>query len=64
VNLLGVDHVALGSDFDGTVTAPIDGSEMAAITQALMDAGADDATIRAVIGENAVRFFLENLPAE
>lgn len=64
VNLLGADHVALGSDFDGTVTTPIDGSEMAAITQALIDAGADDATIRAVMGENAVRFFLENLPAE
>lgn len=62
VNLLGVDHVALGSDFDGTVTTPIDASEMAAITQALMDKGADDATIRAVMGENAVGFFLENLP--
>ncbi|WDI32261.1 dipeptidase [Hyphococcus flavus] len=62
VELLGVDHVALGSDFDGTVTTPIDGSEMAAITQALIDAGADDETIRAVMGENAVRFFLEHLP--
>lgn len=62
VDLLGVEHVGLGSDFDGTITAPFDASEMAAITQALMDAGADDETIRAVMGENAVRFFLENLP--
>jgi len=63
VGLLGVDHVALGSDFDGTVTTPFDTSELAALTQALMDEGLDEATIRAVMGENAVRFFLENLPA-
>ncbi len=64
VNLLGAEHVALGSDFDGTVTTPFDASELAALTQALMDAGLDDETIRAVMGANAVRFFLENLPAE
>ncbi|WP_425411001.1 dipeptidase [Hyphococcus sp.] len=62
VALLGVEHVALGSDFDGAVTTPLDASELAAITQALIDAGADDATISAVMGENAVRFFLEHLP--
>ncbi len=64
VDLLGADHVALGSDFDGTVTTPFDASELAALTQALMDEGLDDATIRAVMGGNAIRFFLENLPAE
>lgn len=62
VDLLGVEHVALGSDFDGTVTTPFDASELAALTQALMDVGADEATIRAVMGENAIRFFLEHLP--
>ncbi|MEX6632222.1 dipeptidase [Hyphococcus lacteus] len=62
VEHLGVDHVALGSDFDGTVTTPIDGSEMVALSQALLDKGADEATIRAVMGENAVRFFRANLP--
>ncbi len=64
VDLLGAEHVALGSDFDGTVTAPFDAAELAALTQALMDAGLDDETIRAVMGANAVQFFLENLPAE
>ncbi|PQA87730.1 dipeptidase [Hyphococcus luteus] len=64
VGLLGADHVALGSDFDGAVTTALDASELAAITQALMDAGLDNETIRAVMGENAVRFFLENLPAQ
>lgn len=62
VNLLGAEHVALGSDFDGTVTTTFDASELAALTQELMDAGLDDETIRAVMGENAIRFFLENLP--
>jgi microsomal dipeptidase-like Zn-dependent dipeptidase len=64
VDLLGADHVALGSDFDGSVQTPLDASQLPALTQALMDAGLDDETIRAVMGENAVRFFLENLPAE
>lgn len=63
VDLLGADHVALGSDFDGTVTTPLDASELPALTQALLDAGLDEKTVRAVMGENAVRFFLENLPA-
>lgn len=64
VALVGADHVALGSDFDGTVTTPFDASEMAALTQALLDKGLEEPTIRAVMGENAIRFFLENLPKE
>lgn len=63
VGLLGVDHVALGSDFDGTVTTPFDASELHALTAALLAAGLDEAAIRKVMGENAIRFFLENLPA-
>lgn len=62
IDLLGVEHVALGSDYDGTVTTMFDASELPALTQALMDAGLDDDAIRAVMGENAVRFFLEHLP--
>jgi len=64
VTLLGVEAVALGSDFDGTVTTSLDSSELAAITDALMQRGLSDAHIRAVMGENARRFFTENLPAE
>lgn len=63
VNLLGAEHVALGSDFDGTVKTPFDASEMLVLTQALIDADLDEETIRAVMGENAIRFFRENLPA-
>ena len=64
VEKFGVEHVALGSDFDGTVATFGDASEMAAITQALMDRGMPEEHIRLVMGGNTVRFFLENLPAE
>ena len=63
VDFLGVEHVALGSDFDGTVLTPLDASELPALTQALLDAGLDEKAVRAVMGENAVRFFLDYLPA-
>ncbi|MEO1042076.1 MAG: membrane dipeptidase [Pseudomonadota bacterium] len=63
VENFGVDHIALGSDFDGTVTTMFDSSELAAITDALLDAGLSDDEIRKVLGENTVAFFLANLPA-
>jgi len=62
VNLAGAGHVALGSDFDGATTVPFDASETAALTDALLDAGLDETAIRAVMGENAIRFFEANLP--
>ncbi len=64
INLIGVDHVALGSDFDGTVTTPIDASELSALTAALLAAKVDETDIRKIMGENAIQFFLENLPAD
>ncbi len=62
VGLVGADHVALGSDFDGATTTPFDAAEIAALTDALIAKGLDEATIRAVMGENAIRFFAEHLP--
>jgi len=64
VNLLGPNAVALGSDFDGTVTTSLDISEINAITNALVRRGVKTETIRKVMGENARRFFTENLPVE
>ena len=58
----GPEHVALGSDFDGTVPVPFDVGGMAQVTQALVDAGVDEATIRKVMGDNAVRVFRKTLP--
>lgn len=62
VKLLGPEHVALGSDFDGGVPMPFDSSEMAALTSSLLDAGLDEKTVRLVMGENAIRFFSTYLP--
>jgi len=53
--VLGVDAVSLGSDFDGSVATTLDTSELAAITQALLNAGMEDAEIRKVMGENMLR---------
>src|ERR1051325_10361973 len=39
VNVIGVDHVALGSDFDGGVTTPFDSSGWAVLTDALLKEG-------------------------
>lgn len=64
IKTLGVDHVALGSDYDGATTVPIDASEIAALTDALLKAGVSEADIRAVMGENALRFFARQLPAD
>ncbi|MEP3655424.1 MAG: membrane dipeptidase [Litorimonas sp.] len=64
VKLLGPDAVALGSDYDGTVTVTLDTSELAAITDALLRAGMDEATIRKIMGENVRRYFAESLPVE
>lgn len=60
----GVEAVALGSDYDGSITATFDASELAALTDALLAGGMSEADIRAVMGENQIRFFLEHLPAE
>lgn len=62
INLLGEDVIALGSDFDGSVTTHLDTSELAAITQALKDQGMSERVIRKVMGDNVRRFLLENLP--
>jgi len=61
-NLVGVDHVAYGSDFDGAVATPIDASELPLLTQTLMDNGFSEAEIRKIAGENILNFLMNNLP--
>ena len=62
VNLVGAEHVALGSDFDGATTVPFDAAHLAELTAALLDADFREDEIRAVMGENVLRFLAENLP--
>lgn len=54
-DLVGIDHVALGSDYDGATTVRFDTSKLVQVTQALIDAGFSDDEIRAAMGGNAVR---------
>ncbi|HEY5027049.1 MAG TPA: membrane dipeptidase, partial [Candidatus Angelobacter sp.] len=62
VNIVGADHVALGSDFDGGITAPFDSSGWALLTDALLQEGISEQDIHKVMGENVVRVLLEILP--
>ena len=54
-DLVGIDHVALGSDYDGATTVRFDTSQLEQVTQALLDEGFTPEEIRAVMGENALR---------
>ncbi len=54
-DLVGIEHVALGSDYDGATTVRFDTSQLAQVTQALIDAGFSKDEIRAVMGGNALR---------
>lgn len=62
IDLVGEDHVALGSDFDGSTTTVFDASELSVLTQHLLDAGFTESEIVKVMGGNSVKFLLENLP--
>ena len=58
--LIGVDHVGLGSDFDGVPRLPKQLEDVAAypvITQGLIDRGYSDEDIRKVLGDNLMRVF-------
>jgi microsomal dipeptidase-like Zn-dependent dipeptidase len=61
-DLIGVEHIALGSDFDGAVTTRFDSSELAVLTQTLMDSGYDEDDIRAIMGGNVLRVLRATLP--
>ena len=62
VKVAGIDHVGIGSDFDGGITLPlgIDGADdMPLITYELMKRGYTEKDIRKVLGDNFLRVFTE-----
>lgn len=59
---VGVEHVALGSDFNGTVHTPFDTTGLAQITEGLQRAGFSQADIAKVMGGNVQRLLLSTLP--
>ncbi|GAA0735442.1 peptidase M19 [Sphingomonas sp. ABOLD] len=54
-DLVGIDHVGLGSDFDGAVTTGFDASQLVVVTQALVDRGFSEQEIAKVMGGNVLR---------
>lgn len=61
-DLVGIEHVALGSDFDGAVTTAFDAAGLASVTQALADRGFSDEEIAKVMGGNLLAFLERVLP--
>jgi membrane dipeptidase len=62
VTVAGVDHVGLGSDFDGGVAVPFDTSGLIRVTDSLIEAGFSADDIRKIMGGNVLRLLSENLP--
>jgi len=61
-DLVGVQHVALGSDFNGTIHAPFDVTGLPQLTEGLLKAGFSHADITAIMGGNVQRLLLASLP--
>jgi membrane dipeptidase len=61
LSTVGQDGIVLGSGFD-SLPVPIAVDQLPYLTQALLSAGLDAAGIKAVMGENAIRFLLRELP--
>lgn len=59
---IGVEHVALGSDFNGTIEAPFDVTGLPQLTEGLLEAGFNQQEIAAIMGGNVLRLLLANLP--
>jgi microsomal dipeptidase-like Zn-dependent dipeptidase len=61
-NIMGVDHVALGSDYDGAIEAPFDATGVVQITDALLREGFNEDEVRKIMGENVFRILQTYLP--
>ena len=62
VNVAGIDHVGLGSDFDGATSTPFATDGLAEITQALLDQRFTNEEIGKIMGGNVIRLLRDGLP--
>ncbi len=63
-DLVGIEHVALGSDFDGAYTMHFDVTGLPLVVEELLKLGYNEQEIGLVMGGNVRAFLLQNLPAE
>ena len=66
VRVMGVDHVALGSDFEGDIKPPPgleDAGGYRRLGQALLEAGFERRAVEAIFGGNATRLLCRIPPA-
>lgn len=61
-DLVGVEYVALGSDYDGSVTVPFDVTGLGLLVDEMLSQGFSHNEVKAIMGENLKRFLLKNLP--
>ena len=61
VNVAGIDHVALGSDFDGATSTPFATDGLAEVTQALLDQQFMPEEIGKIMGGNVLRLLRAGL---
>ena len=61
-DLVGIETVGLGTDFDGAIAAGYDVSRLELLTQALLDEGFSDSEIALALGGNSLRLLREVLP--
>lgn len=61
-NVVGVEHVALGSDFDGAVTVPFDTTGLVLVTEALLEEGFTEEEVGRIMGGNVFRLLAQTLP--
>ena len=59
---VGVAHVALGSDFDGTTHTPFDTTGLVLLTEALLEDGFSEEEVGLIMGGNVLRLLRETLP--
>jgi len=61
-DLVGIEYVAVGSDFDGAIRTAFEADEYVALTQALLDEGFSHDEVRLAMGQNALNFYRRMLP--
>ena len=61
-DLVGADHIAIGSDFDGALTTATDVTGLPLLTESLMRRGFAESEIEKMLGGNVLRVLRQVLP--